>query len=698
MSDDLFGGGFAEVRDGEQITPVIRPTAVTAAAETDAEEPTGVIVVALPANDDPVQDIGTEDKHATLLDFGDLPGGDRENPRVEEYLPMIQEACATVAAQLDSLTADVTGVDSLGDGGARVWLLADDPLASVRSDVLDVDTELTGVMEEVEQFPTYTPHVTIGYAEETLDGDGVNPELTLDEETEQAAADVASIRFDRLAVWAGGVQTEYPLGQETPVTEPITAAAGDPAPTVQALDAGEPAPGLMPGDDLGDRFYGVAVVENSQTGDRRVFAPGSIRWDENLLPMPFGWQVQDAPGHDGSVVCGRIDTFERFGNLIGYTGTWDLDGAGWEVRRLAEGRYLTGLSVDTDDCDVQIVTEDGIVLDGFDAMFSDEEPLLYVKDSRIRSAVACRVPAFAEAFIANGEPPAGWSGERPAQAVEEPVEEEAALPALVAAAVKAGNPAAGHRPRASLFSRPALLDKFPEGCRLTATELSDGSGWHVYGHLATWGTCHIGFDGYCVDPEPSPSNYAYFAVGCVETDDGKLTAVGQLTMDTGHADLSLGARPAAAHYDNTGAAVADVAMGQDGTGIWFSGVTRPGVTREQVYRMRAAGKVSGDWRVVGGVLELVAALVVNVPGYPIPRTALAASGGRTTALVAAGMVGDTRLDRDPLDPAVIAQITAQVEDRLTRRDRALGAHATLARIRRSRATARLSRAIPSRER
>jgi hypothetical protein len=191
--------------------------------------------------------------------------------------------------------------------------------------------------------------------------------------------------------------------------------------------------------------------------------------------------------------------------------------------------------------------------------------------------------------------------------------------------------AAGPVHAAADFQDPGLT----EPTRLTVTD--DG---RVYGHLATWGTCHIGIDGVCQEPPYSVTNCAYFNTGSVHTDAGYV-AVGPLTMETGHAGMRLGHRAAVAHYDNTGTAVADVAMGQDAIGYWFSGRLRPGTTPEQVYALRAAGAVSGDWRDVGGSLELVAALVVNVPGFPIPVPAVAASGARPVAMVASGVVRET---------------------------------------------------------
>jgi hypothetical protein len=70
---------------------------------------------------------------------------------------------------------------------------------------------------------------------------------------------------------------------------------------------------------------------------------------------------------------------------------------------------------------------------------------------------------------------------------------------------------------------------------------------------------------------------------------------------------------------------------------WFAGAIASYATEEQVDKLRAA-KVSGDWRGYRGNLELIAALGVNAPGFPIVRPALAASAGERTSLVAAGLI------------------------------------------------------------
>jgi hypothetical protein len=163
-----------------------------------------------------------------------------------------------------------------------------------------------------------------------------------------------------------------------------------------------------------------------------------------------------------------------------------------------------------------------------------------------------------------------------------------------------------------------------------------GNGYReVSGHVALWGTCHIGFTGRCVTPPASRSGYAYFHTGAVLTDSGEL-AVGTVTLGRadagGHADLRANPAEAVAHYDRTGYAAADVRAVDGVHGIWVSGVTRD-LSEEQLHAFRAA-KPSGDWRGVRGSLEMVAILQVNTGGYPVPRARVAS--GEPVALVAAG--------------------------------------------------------------
>lgn len=161
----------------------------------------------------------------------------------------------------------------------------------------------------------------------------------------------------------------------------------------------------------------------------------------------------------------------------------------------------------------------------------------------------------------------------------------------------------------------------------------------VFGHIATWETAHVGFPGKNVRPPRSRADYGYFNTGVVEADDAGTpvdVSAGRLTLDTGHASLTSDATEAAAHYDHTGTVVANVTAGEDAHGIWFSGAVAPGVDDLKRHKLKSSS-VSGDWRPIDGSLELVAALMVNSGGFPIPR-ARVASAAELAPLVAAGIV------------------------------------------------------------
>lgn len=245
-----------------------------------------------------------------------------------------------------------------------------------------------------------------------------------------------------------------------------------------------------------------------------------------------------------------------------------------------------------------------------------------------------------------------WPGQHNAQTITASAGEPVA-PAY--RLVASGGP---NLPPMDWFANPGLQEPTP----LTITE--DGQ---VFGHVATWGTCHVGFEDSCVTAPTSTSEYAYFCSGVVATDGGDVRA-GQITFDTGHAGLELNSRRTMAHYDNTGHCAADVMAGEDEVGIWVAGALRPGISDEQIRTLRGA-KMSGDWRSIGGNLEMVAVLAVNVPGFPIPRPALAASAGRSEALVAAGVVPETKGVENFTVEEVVSATLAKIEaDRAAREE------------------------------
>lgn len=326
----------------------------------------------------------------------------------------------------------------------------------------------------------------------------------------------------------------------------------------------------------------LIIPEGVESSDGRSFRPGILTWREQV---PLYFTDENTEGHTGSKHVGNITglrraTVEGDTWVVG-TLTYDSDEDAREAERLATEGKIAGVSADVA---VTIAETDDVDDDGL--------PVFDVATAEIVGVTQLGMPAFAGARIVSDDLP------------------------LVAAA----NPKAA----ADWFRDPALAAPTP----LTITD--EG---RIYGHLATWGTCHTAYSGACVTPPESESSYAYFNLGVVNI-DGEEIHVGHITMGTGHAALSAGMDEATSHYDHTGTVAADVAAGEDEHGIWVAGAARPGTDLDV---LRSAS-LSGDWRRVDGRLELVAALAVNVPGFPVPRVQARVASGAQTALVASGMV------------------------------------------------------------
>lgn len=437
------------------------------------------------------------------------------------------------------------------------------------------------------------------------------------------------------------------------------------------------------------RWEGTLILEGVRTDDFREIAPNALEWRE--LPLPLMYQEATDWGHDQSVMAGSIEAISRKddGRIWG-EGPFDLDGdAGKEAARQMGAGFLRWVSgdvavtawemIEEGDCDLEDILWGG----GEDCVIVER-----VTEGRIMGATLVYFPAFEDATL---EPVFADNSKHTELALvaaasrpdnehlvrSHPLEltQTNDLPALVAAA-QASTPAVSAEVDASWFEDPKLADPTP----LTIT--NDG---RVFGHIAVWEdeqgrpACHIGFPDECVPVPHSATGYAFYQTGGepVACQDCGVVGVGQLTVGTGHADTALGYRDAVAHYDNTGHAVADLRAGEDAFGVWVAGAVRPTATPAQIAEARASSP-SGDWRNVGGNLEMVAVLAVNVPGYPVVRTRVA-SGQMQTLVASVGprrMSAGTfeqRLDKlgaavrkqgqmlAALRPAIVASLQARIK-------------------------------------
>jgi len=153
-----------------------------------ADTQSAMVVVAIPSEDDYVWKISSEKiPHLTLLYLGDHePGPD--TTRMAEFV----EHVAKTSLRRFGMRVDRRG--TLGDQGADVLFFDSDysvkDLETIRSYLLAND-EIAKAYRSAEQYPTWKPHLTLGYPEnpakpDTRDYPGIN-----------------WVHFDRIAVWVG---------------------------------------------------------------------------------------------------------------------------------------------------------------------------------------------------------------------------------------------------------------------------------------------------------------------------------------------------------------------------------------------------------------------------------------------------------------------------------------------------------------
>lgn len=467
------------------------------------------------------------------------------------------------------------------------------------------------------------------------------------------------------------------------VADPPVALADAPpaAPASPAPEAGDPASGEGAA-AVGHRhfFIPIGVVEATDTSDFRSIAPNALTW--RIPPIPLKSTIHSAHGNvptTDPVTIGRVDQMERRdvsgqpdrrgdangkggtypdGTFaIGGAGTYDTSAMAQEHARMIGDYMHNGVSADIGGAVAtheMVLGDDGEPIGEKEVLTSGE--ILAFTVVPMQAIGGCYIVCADE----NGEAMAA-----PAQAIADAAALAASSWRIVETRPPGARRCAPCERGDALVASAGPLDPptawflDPElGGPTPMTITPEG---RIYGHMAPWDACHTGIAGRC-QPPPRQGNYAHFRLGAVLTREGDLIPTGAITMGGGHADDRPGVSVAAtrAHYDDVSTALADVAAGEDEHGIWFAGAMRPEVTDAQVRALRAS-PLSGDWREIGGRLQLVACHAVNTAGFPVPRAIVAA--GRVVALTAAGTPEMTELARRrsfAVDPAELVEVRTRL--------------------------------------
>lgn len=357
-------------------------------ADAGAEEPrTGALVVLLPADDDPITAATSEDQaHMTFVWMGDVSDID------DAARAAIGGEVSSYATALDGpIVVPVMRRGQLGDDGADVvFLERSDSLLAARDGLMESSPNLLAAHDAAEQFPEWTPHVTLGYPEGVEGGPAIGE------------YDGTEVTFDRLGLWLGGDYTEYPMGGV--VSDTITADAA-------AQEPGIPAEEYEADDELEDDeepiteipVHGVLAPEGIETGDGRGFREGAI----SSRPLPYPLRLEVVGTHGGTtsdvVTVGRIDEAWR----DDATGMWRFRGAvilskpqaSAAIEGIIDGSG-TGVSIDADAMavDMEGFSDEAIVT----AEAAGKNPTTWFSETRIAGLTIVPIPAFHEAYIALG--------------------------------------------------------------------------------------------------------------------------------------------------------------------------------------------------------------------------------------------------------------------------------------------------------
>jgi 2'-5' RNA ligase len=160
---------------------------------------TGVAIVAIPSEEDYVWQISSEKvPHLTLLFLGDVSDID-ELGRITSYL---QHVTNTSLYQF-GLEVDRRGL--LGEKRADVVFFKqrDTRMMEEARAYLLQDPNIFRAYHSIEQYPSWTPHLTLGYPETPA-----KPLVTKDDWTRN----ISWVTFDRIALWTGDYEgTEFRL-------------------------------------------------------------------------------------------------------------------------------------------------------------------------------------------------------------------------------------------------------------------------------------------------------------------------------------------------------------------------------------------------------------------------------------------------------------------------------------------------------
>lgn len=154
-------------------------------------------IMALPAPLENIRLVGDEDKHATLLFFGEtstLPADAKS---------VLTDSVKQASSMLFPFCESVREITRLGTENppALVAMISDRCMTQVRNLFL-MNPAVKGYLDNTPQFPDFNPHITLSH-----------PDFAQEVILRTLMNQLFRVNFDRLAVWWNDEQIEFPLTQ-----------------------------------------------------------------------------------------------------------------------------------------------------------------------------------------------------------------------------------------------------------------------------------------------------------------------------------------------------------------------------------------------------------------------------------------------------------------------------------------------------
>ncbi|MFM9590719.1 phage minor head protein [Streptomyces scabiei] len=305
-----------------------------------ATEHTGAMIALVPSDDDAARlalDGGepAAELHCTLWFLG--KADEWTEDQQAELTNLVRSRAERLPGPIHAHAFGVNHWNPGSDDPAWVWAVGDDrdapddaaTLSEARS-ILAVDAlESTHERPETpDQHSPWVAHTTAAYDADTWPLEPMTNRL-------------GPLTFDRVRVAFAGDYTDIPLGPQEEPMEENTAAADSEAPAATRSWS-------TPGD-------AALAYENTETGDGRLFAPGSLYW-EGSGPWPLQYADEMGMGHDGAELAGAIADMGRDAPRITGGGLLYANRyAGADAIQLLDEGAPLGVSVDLDDVDMEFV-------------------------------------------------------------------------------------------------------------------------------------------------------------------------------------------------------------------------------------------------------------------------------------------------------------------------------------------------------